>query len=241
MRARTSGAAGGLAGMRSDMAACRPDGKATDMGDKLDLKKVLKHLYSPPAGRFVEVEVPPIAYLMIDGHGDPNTAEAYRRAVEWLFSVSYAIKFASKKELGRDYAVMPLEGLWWAHDLSTFLSRRKDEWSWTMMIAQPEWITPEMAGAAITKAGAKLGPGPASLRLDTLEEGLCVQTMHIGSYDAEGPVLARLHDEYLPQNGLKESGHHHEIYLGDPRRTAPEKLRTILRQPVIRTGSEAAI
>jgi hypothetical protein len=129
---------------------------------------------------------------------------------------------------------MPLEGLWWADDMSTFLSRKKDEWSWTMMILQPDWIGQAMVDAAIAKARGKLGEPPASLRLERLEEGLCVQTMHVGSYDDEGPVLAKLHDEYLPQHGLKETGRHHEIYLGDPRKTAPEKLRTILRQPVQR-------
>ncbi|MCO5162978.1 MAG: GyrI-like domain-containing protein [Mesorhizobium sp.] len=202
------------------------------MVDKVDFKKSMKALYAPPVGRFVQVEVPPLSYLMIDGSGDPNTAASYRSALEWLYSVSYPLKFMSKKELGRDYAVMPLEGLWWADDMSTFLSRKKDEWSWTMMILQPDWIGQAMVDAAIAKARAKLGEPPASLRLERLEEGLCVQTMHIGSYDDEGPVLAKLHDEYLPQHGLKETGRHHEIYLGDPRKTAPEKLKTILRQPV---------
>lgn len=206
------------------------------MADKVDLKKTLKALYAPPVGRFVEIDVPPQRYLMADGSGDPNTAAAYRSAVEWLYSVSYPVKFMSKKELGRDYAVMPLEGLWWADDMSTFLSRQKDRWSWTMMILQPDWISEDMIAAAVARASAKLGPPPASLRLETLEEGLCVQTMHVGSYDDEGPVLAKLHDEYLPENGLVETGHHHEIYLGDPRKTAPEKLKTILRQPVRRKG-----
>jgi len=204
------------------------------MADKVDFKKSMKALYAPPVGRFVEVDVPPLTYLMIDGSGDPNTAASYRSALEWLYSVSYPLKFMSKKELGRDYAVMPLEGLWWADDMSTFLSRKKDEWSWTMMILQPEVNTQAMVDAAIAKACGKLGEPPASLRLERLEEGLCVQTMHVGSYDDEGPVLAKLHDEYLPQHGLKETGRHHEIYLGDPRKTAPEKLKTILRQPVQR-------
>jgi len=204
------------------------------MPDKIDFKKIHKALYAPPAGRFVEVEVPPLTYLMVDGTGDPNTANSYQAAVEWLYSVSYPLKFASKKELGRDYAVMPLEGLWWADDMSTFLTRDKAKWSWTMMILQPDWITREMVDAATEKASEKLGTRPASLRLESLEEGLSVQTLHIGSYDDEGPVLARLHDEYLPRHGLVETGHHHEIYLGDPRRTAPERLRTILRQPVRR-------
>ena len=202
------------------------------MADKVDFKKSLKALYAPPVGRFVEVDVPPLSYLMIDGAGDPNTAASYKSAVEWLYSLSYPLKFMSKKELGRDYAVMPLEGLWWAEDMSTFISRRKDEWSWTMMILQPDWITKGMVDAVAAKARGKLGEPPASLRLETLDEGLCVQTMHVGSYDDEGPVLAKLHDEYLPQHGLKETGRHHEIYLGDPRKTPPEKLKTILRQPV---------
>jgi hypothetical protein len=206
------------------------------MADKVDLKKTLKALYAPPVGRFVEIDVPPLRYLMADGAGDPNTAAAYRSAVEWLYSVSYPVKFMSKKELGRDYGVMPLEGLWWADDMSTFLSRQKDRWSWTMMILQPDWISEDMIAAAVARASAKRGPPPASLRLETLEEGLCVQTMHVGSYDDEGPVLAKLHDEYLPENSLVENGHHHEIYLGDPRKTAPEKLKTILRQPVRRKG-----
>lgn len=204
------------------------------MADKVDFKKSMKALYAPPVGRFVEVEVPPLTYLMVDGSGDPNTAVSYRSALEWLYSVSYPLKFMSKKELGRDYAVMPLEGLWWADDMSTFISRRKDEWSWTMMILQPDWISREMVDAAVAKARAKLGEPPASLRLETLEEGRCVQTMHVGSYDDEGPVLAKLHEEYLPEHGLKETGRHHEIYLGDPRKTPPEKLKTILRQPVQR-------
>lgn len=206
------------------------------MAEKIDFKKSLKALYAPPVGRFVQVEAPPLPYLMIDGTGDPNTAGSYRSAVEWLYSVSYPLKFMSKKELGRDYAVMPLEGLWWARDMSTFLSREKDKWSWTMMILQPDWITPEMVDAAAAKAQGKLGVPPASLRLETLHEGLCVQTMHVGSYDDEGPVLAQLHSEYLPQNGLAETGHHHEIYIGDPRKTPPERLKTILRQPVRRTA-----
>ncbi|MFZ1773763.1 MAG: GyrI-like domain-containing protein, partial [Rhizobiaceae bacterium] len=175
-------------------------------------------------------------YLMIDGHGDPNTAPAYMSAVEWLYSVSYPVKFMSKKDLGRDYAVMPLEGLWWADDMNAFITRDKSAWSWTMMILQPDWITKVMIDAAIEKASAKLGAPPPSLRLETLDEGLCVQIMHIGPYDAEGPVLARLHGEFLPQNGLTETGHHHEIYLSDPRKSAPEKLKTVLRQPVRRLG-----
>ena len=203
---------------------------------KLDLRKTMNTLYAPSAKDFSLVQVPPLHYLMIDGHGDPNTAPAYMSAVEWLYSVSYPVKFASKKELGRDYAVMPLEGLWWADDMNAFITRDKSAWSWTMMILQPDWITKVMIDAAIEKASAKLGAPPPSLRLETLDEGLCVQILHIGPYDAEGPVLARLHGEFLPQNGLTETGHHHEIYLSDPRKSASEKLKTVLRQPVRRLG-----
>lgn len=202
--------------------------------EKVDFKKTMKAFWQPPAGRFVLVELPPLPFLMIDGAGDPNTSADYKRALEWLYSVSYGVKFMSKKELERDYTVAPLEGLWWADDMDSFLTRDKDAWSWTMMIMQAEWITPQMIARATDKAAAKLGAVPANLRLETLEEGLCVQTMHVGSYDDEGPVLRRLHEEFLPENGLVETGRHHEIYLSDPRRTLPEKLKTVLRQPVRR-------
>ena len=202
--------------------------------EKIDFKKTMKALWQPPAGRFVLVEVPRMQFAMVDGKGDPNTAPAYARAVEWLYSVSYPLKFMSKKELGRDYTVPPLEGLWWADDMASFLTRDKGAWSWTMMIMQPDWITPRMFDAAIEKAVAKRGDAPQTLRLEAFEEGLCVQILHVGSYDDEGPVIRRLHEECLPENGLVETGHHHEIYLSDPRKVAPEKLRTVLRQPVRR-------
>lgn len=203
--------------------------------EKVDFKKTLKHLYLPPAKDFSQVEVPAMQFVMVDGAGDPNTSPVYRQALEWLYSVSYGLKFASKLTLKRDYAVPPLEGLWWAEDMDTFLTREKDKWSWTMMIMVPDWIDRAMFDAAVTKAAGKLGAEPpASLRLEAFDEGLSVQIMHVGSYDAEGPTIARLHGEYLPANGLSENGHHHEIYIGDPRRTAPEKLKTVLRQPVRR-------
>lgn len=200
--------------------------------EKVDFKKTMKALWQPPAGRFAIVDVPRMQFLMVDGKGDPNTSPEYARAVEWLYSVSYPVKFMSKKELSRDYTVAPLEGLWWADDITTFLTRDKAAWSWTMMIMQPDWITADMVARAIDKAGGKLGAVPESLRLETFEEGLSVQTMHVGSYDDEGPVIRRLHEEFLPENGLVETGYHHEIYISDPRKTPPEKLKTVLRQPV---------
>lgn len=201
--------------------------------DKYDIKKAMKPLYHAPAGRFVQVDMPAMRYLMIDGAGDPNTSPDYAAAVEALYTTAYTLKFKSKAELGRDYVVPPLEGLWWAEDLSDFVARRKDRWRWTMMIAVPEFVPMAAAEQAIAQAVAKKGlPALSRLRVDVLEEGLVVQTLHVGAYDDEGPTLRRLHEEYLPAQGLVPTGHHHEVYLSDPRKTAAERLKTVLRQPV---------
>lgn len=201
--------------------------------EKIDLRKALKQLYRPSAKEFAMVDVPPMRYLMIDGYGNPNTSEDYQNAIQALYSVSYTLKFTSKKELGKDYVVLPLEGLWWADDMSAFTSGNKDQWHWTMMIMQPEWITSAMIATAIDTVRAKKPiPGLSLLRHELLTEGRAVQIMHVGSYDQEAPVLARLHHEYLPQHKLTFNGKHHEIYVGDPRKTAPDKLNTVLRQPV---------
>ena len=202
--------------------------------NKIDFKKELKHLYKPSGKQFAVVEVPPMQFLMVDGHGDPNTVQEYQGAVEALYGVSYKLKFMSKKELGKDYVVPPLEGLWWAENMETFTSQRnKSQWDWTMMIMQPDWITQKMVEAAIEEVEKKKGlPGLANLRLETYHEGLSVQIMHTGSYDNEGAILAELHSEFLPNNGYQEAGKHHEIYLSDPRKVVPEKLKTVLRQPI---------
>ncbi|KQP53992.1 GyrI-like domain-containing protein [Agreia sp. Leaf283] len=199
---------------------------------KYDVKKDHPALYSPSSKTFSDVVVPPLKYLAVEGAGDPNTAPAYAAAIEALFSTSYTLKFASKAR-GRDYVVAPLEALWTADDPSAFVSRDKTSWQWTALINQPEWITDDDVAAAI-EASAVKKPNPAlSLtRLITLDEGRSIQILHVGSYDEEGPTLARLHDEYMPQNGLTFAGLHHEIYLNDARRTRPEKLKTVLRQPV---------
>jgi len=202
--------------------------------EKIDFRKTMKALWQPPIGRFVIVDVPKMQFAMIDGQGDPNVSEDYKAAIQWLYGLSYTLKFASKRELGRDYTVPPLEGLWWADDMEDFQRREKSRWRWTMMIMQPDWIARPMFEQAVAKVREKLGEPPACLRLEDYDEGLSVQAMHVGPYDAEGPTIARLHGEFLPQNGLVETGHHHEIYIGDPRRTAPERLKTILRQPVRR-------
>lgn len=159
--------------------------------EKVDFKKIMKAFWQPPAGVFSLVDVPKLQFAIIDGKGDPNTSEEYRHAIEWLYSVSYPLKFMSKKELGKDYGVAPLEGLWWAEDMSSFLTGDKHLWSWTMMIMQPDWITGEMFKAALDKARAKLGEPPESLRLQSCHEGLAVQIMHIGPYSAEGPTILR--------------------------------------------------
>lgn len=201
--------------------------------NKTDIKRTHKALYGAPAGEFTIIEVPALSYFMIDGAGDPNTAPAYKAAIEALYAASYALKFMSKDALKRDYVVPPLEGLWWAENMADFVARRKDRWSWTMMIVVPDFIERSMAERAIAKAIEKKRlPALSNLRFERLEEGRAVQTLHIGSYDHEGPILKRLHEEFLPANGLTETGHHHEIYLGDPRRTPADKLKTILRQPV---------
>ena len=199
----------------------------------IHLKTEYKSLYHAGARDFALIEVPPLSYLMVDGEGDPNTAPAYAAAVEALYALSWTLKFMSKAAFGRDYVVGPLEGLWQARDMTAFTRRDKAAWSWTMMILQPDWIAPEHVRAARGEALMKKGlPGLEKARLETLEEGLCAQILHVGPYDAEGPALQRLHQAWLPAHGLKPRGRHHEIYLSDPRKVAPERCKTLLRQPV---------
>ncbi len=201
-----------------------------------DIKKAFPALYAPKPGGFHVVEVPELSFLMVDGHGDPNVSTAYTDAVQALFSLSYVVRAIAKSDLGRAHTVGPLEGLWSADDPAAFVAGDKGAWEWTMMIAQPAWIGPEIVGAARESSRRKSRQQPPAalerVRLEPYAEGTSVQALHIGSYDSEAPVLARLHDEYLPQHGLTFNGRHHEVYLSDPRRTEPAKLRTILRQPV---------
>jgi hypothetical protein len=200
-------------------------------GVKIDLKVELPG-YRAARGRFDVLVVPPATYLMVDGAGDPNTAPAYAEALASLYPVAYALKFLSKRELDRDYTVMPLEGLWWADDAASFTTQRdKSRWKWTLMILVPEWLTADHLAQARGAAEAK-GVDTTSLRWESLDEGTCVQTLHVGTYDDEAAVLAEMHDRVIPERGLRMTGIHHEIYLSDARRTAPERLRTILRQPV---------
>ena len=218
---------------------------------KIDLKKEFKHLYRSTTKEFQVLEVPPMQFLMLDGRGDPNTAQEYQDAIEALYAVAYKIKFTSTKILGKDYVVPPLEGLWGSPEmvfsltgitdekawLEQFKTSDRDSWQWTMMILQPDWITTEIFSQA--SEVVRKGKNPASLdklRLESYHEGLSVQILHIGPYADEGPILAEMHTGFLPENGYMEAGKHHEIYLSDPRKTAPEKLKTILRQPVKETA-----
>lgn len=204
------------------------------MTDKVDFKKTLP-TYRAPRGAFLDVEVPELQYLMIDGRGDPNTSPAFAEAIEALYPVAYRLKFASKLDLGRDYVVPPLEGLWWADEMTSFtVARDKARWDWTLMLMVPDWISRAVFVAAVERAEAtSRNARVAEVRLEMLAEGRCVQTLHVGSFDDEAEVLARMHDDYIPGHGLRMVGKHHEIYLSDFRRVAPEKQRTILRQPVV--------
>ena len=177
------------------------------------------------------VQVPALEFLCIDGHGDPNTSPRYADAVQALYSVSYAAKFALKKAEGITFKVSPLEGLWWADDMTTFLTGDKSEWDWTMMIRQPDPVSADLIERLSADMFAKKSLAAVrDLRLVSFEEGTAAQVLHVGPYAAEGPTIERLH-AYIGDQGFALDGRHHEIYLSDPRRTAPDKLRTIIRQP----------
>ena len=203
---------------------------------QLDIVKLHKPLYQPSAKHPAIVEVPDLAFLQVDGRGDPETAEAYHQALEALYSVAYTLKFALKKaDPERDFKVAPLEGLWWADEEAPTmadLQRDRDAWNWTMMIAVPDAVTPLEVAAAMEAAARKKDlPAAPLLRLERLGEGLAVQIMHLGPYAEEAPTIERLH-AFAAAEGYELRGRHHEIYLGDPRRTAPERLKTVLRHPV---------
>jgi len=203
------------------------------MTPKIDLKTEID-AYRAPRDRFRTVDVPDLTYLMIDGSGDPNTSPVFASAVAALYPLAYALKFASKRELDRDYVVMPLEGLWWADDMDAFTtSRDKSRWDWTLLMVVPPWIDDDAVARARDAVGRRSPPERLDeVRLESLCERRCVQTLHVGSFDSEGPLLQRMHEEFLPAHGLRLAGRHHEIYLSDARRVAPGKRRTILRQPV---------
>ncbi|MDN4477848.1 GyrI-like domain-containing protein [Demequina sp. SYSU T00039] len=200
------------------------------MSDKVDFKRSDPG-FRARAGAWSELDVPERRLVAVDGTGDPN-GPAFAEALAALYPVAYALKFASRTA-GRDYVLPPLEGLWWAEDMTTFTSRDKGAWSWTAMLMVPPWLDDAAVADAVAVTRAKGAPARLDdVRVLTLAEGRCLQTLHVGPFDAEGPVLAQLHAEVLPAAGLVEAGHHHEIYLSDLRRTTPARLRTLLRQPV---------
>jgi hypothetical protein len=216
------------------------------MADKLDMKKTLKEVYKPPRSPML-VDVPELAFVMVDGQGYPGTSQEYVDAMQALYGISYTLKFMLKEE-GRDYAVMPLEGLWWADDMDAFLAGGdKDDWRWTSLIAQPDFVTEAHVERALAQVRDKqereaakaerkgeefrLNPKLDGLRFERWTEGLSAQVMHVGPYSEEAPTIEALH-AFIEEQGYARRDKHHEIYLGDPRRTKPENLKTVIRQPV---------
>ena len=198
---------------------------------KTDFKKELAHLYKVRKGNIAEIEVPAMNFLMIDGQGNPNQEGEFGKAIKALYALSYAIKFHIKNgNSGIDYGVLPLEGLWWADDMEAYKQNRKDEWKWTLMIMQPEFVSRNMVESMRNQLTEKKHiPALSSVRFEEFEEGLCAQNLHIGPFSEEGPSLEKLHS-FIEERG-ELSGKHHEIYLSDTRRAAPENWKTILRQP----------
>ncbi len=200
--------------------------------DKIDLKKTEKQFYAPKKEPAI-VEIPRMNFLMVDGKGDPNTSQEYTDAVQVLYSLSYTLKFYIKhNNLGSDYTVLPLEGLWWIDDMEKFKTAKKDDWLWTAMIRQPDFITQEQINTAIDLVRKKNNPTKLeSVRFKSFTEGSVVQVMYIGPYSDEGPTIEKMH-QFAVDNGYRLRDKHHEIYLSDPRRAKPEKLKTVIRQPV---------
>jgi len=200
--------------------------------DKVDYKKELKELYKASAKKLSIVTVPTMQYLMIDGNGNPNNSIDFQNDVEALFSVSYTLKFMVKKTLEVDYGVMPLEGLWWCDDMSQFSIVNKDDWKWTIMIMQPQYITPELLNTALEKVRRdKSLLALDKMRFDIYDEGMVAQVLHVGPFSDEGPSVEKLHS-FIHDNGYQMDGKHHEIYLSDTRRGDPKNWKTIIRQPI---------
>lgn len=198
---------------------------------RIDFKKEYAQLYAPTARQVTVVDVPPMNFAMVDGEGDPNTAAAYREALEALYSVSYTAKFGAKSEGIADFRVGPLEGLWWTDDMSRFSVDSKGGWKWTSLIMQPEVVTRKRFESAVVAAGKKNDlPALAKLRFERFHEGRAAQILHVGPFSAEGPTIERIH-AFIRDRGSRPSGKHHEIYLSDFRKTAPDRRRTIIRQP----------
>lgn len=198
---------------------------------RLELVRQWKNLYAPSAKAISVVTAPPLNFLMVDGKGDPNVAPEYGDAVQALYALAYGLKFHIKKEQGIDYAVMPLEGLWWVDDMTRFNVRDKSAWQWTMMIVQPDFVSDALVQQVRQDVARKKALALSKIRFETFDEGLAAQIMYLGAYADEGPTIRSLH-EHIRMTGHSLRGKHHEIYLGDPRKTAPAKLKTVIRQPI---------
>ena len=201
---------------------------------KLELRKTLKEFYNPPTNEPMLVKLPPMKYVMVDGRGEPG-GESFTRAMSVLYSVAYTMKFRAKKLLKKDYDMMAPEGLWWMKG-DKFDTNQRDKWLWTLMIVVPDFVNDKLFKESVEEVRKKKNPPGLDLaRLETFNEGTSVQIMHIGPYSSEPESIAKL-DDYAKERGYKLAGKHHEIYLGDPRRAAPSKLRTIVRHPVARAA-----
>ncbi len=199
--------------------------------EKIDLKKEYPQLYKPTAKAVSLVEVPTFNFLMVDGQGDPNTSAGYAQAVEALFSLSYTLKFMVKKTSGIDYSVMPLEGLWWADDMTAFTADEKSSWKWTMMIMQPSYVDKNLIDIATQELTKKKKlPALNHIRFEAFREGSCAQILHVGPFSEEGPSVEKVH-QFIETNGTLR-GTHHEIYLSDIRKADPKNWKTIVRQPI---------
>ena len=210
------------------------------MSEKIDLKKQWKQLYKPSAKNPAIVEIPPANYLMIDGKGSPNSAPRFKAAIETLYPLAYNLKFTVRKQLEIDYGVMPLEGLYWGtpKGQTQFTEADKEKWSWTLMILQPEWVTASLFESQRTEVAQKKNPPLINeIRFETFNEGTVTQILHIGPFDTEGPNVERM-DVLAHTQGYEMCGKHHEIYLNDFRRTAPERLKTILRHPICKEPTQ---
>lgn len=197
---------------------------------KIDLRKEYKYLYAPSPKKVEIVDVPELKFIMIDGLGDPNSA-AFQSAVQSLYNLSYTTKFTQKFKEGIDYPVMALEGLWWVgNNPDEFDLNARDKWNWTLMIMQPPFITEKILDETVSTLKEK-GKQVDNFGLKNFREGLSAQIMHMGPYSTESGTIEKIR-EFMRENSYSLNGKHHEIYMGDPRRTAPARLKTILRQPI---------